>query len=171
MLRSSRLAVLTLALSIVAAPTAQAADTPDVRQAAPTAPKVDSVSTKQIVPFATLALTVTAFETMRPNFHPGDTAEAVVDSASTGQRWSERTQRAIQTSTFDNALRSVYLSGTFEPGSFSRNFIDSVVAFAGADNARESAKSFKPKKDQYRRLLRAISESDVAQRFPDSAFG
>lgn len=167
MLRSSRLAVLTFALCAIAAPTAKAADTPDVRQAAPTAPKVDSVSAKQN-DSVFMTLTITA-ETMRPNFHPGDSAEFVTDSASTGQRWSERAQRAIQTATFDHSLRAVYLSGRFEPGSFSRNFIDAIVDYAGADNARESAKSFKPSKDQYRRLLRAISECDMANRFPDSA--
>jgi hypothetical protein len=97
--------------------------------------------------------------TMRQNaFHPGDIAEA--PESVRVARWSPRLKDDIQKGTFDRAFISVIRSGDFSPGSFSDNFLTSLVDFAGPDNVKTAARQLRLGSLRYRTVLRAIAAVD-----------
>jgi hypothetical protein len=151
MLRSSRLALLSIALTIAAVPiVTKEVDARLPERATAASPKLDVPTATPVAMSTVLALNSFQGPTMRFQVK-GDSADGAVV-------WSPRTQKAIQKAAFRHAVDQTFASRDFSPGTFAGSMLDSLVDFAGPDNVIEAAKSYRPKPDQYRVLLRAIRD-------------
>jgi hypothetical protein len=156
MLRSSRLAVLASVVLIAATAPAAMASPGTVRTAQPVA-KGDTL-TVTVAEMPTI--TLHRFETM-PDSFDAIRYDASVRAPEVGQAiWGERAQKANQNFVFNRAFADVMRRGTFKPDSFAMHFLTSLVDYAGAENVRESARSFRLAPDRYRIVLRALAALD-----------
>ncbi len=91
-------------------------------------------------------------------FTSKDSADVVDHADVRSGAWRPATQRAIQNAAFDKAFADTLRARDFSDGTFAGAMLDSLVSFAGPENVIESVKSYRPKPEQYRLLLRAIRD-------------